>query len=179
MDVQDAPLAGASDLLRTDSRCRAAYEELIGVLDRAAVPRQEKAKAKAIYIYDQTALQQRLRSSLIALGWKGEKTLAPQLRVGRVLIPEVKSDMLKDGVHTIFEFGNRASYSTNLLTRGVFGVVTRAARLTAMVTPTDAFARQIDTNLTTYERVTGELGRLSAALPQNIFGPLVIIGVAP
>lgn len=179
MDVQDAPLAGASELLKSDVRCREAFDELMSVLARTSVPSQERVKAKASYIYDQRKLQQKVRSALLASGWRGEKVLAPQLRVGRVLIPEVRSDMIKDGVHAILEFGNRASYSANLLSRGVFGVVTRTVRLTVMVTPTDSFARQIDANLTTYERVTGELGRLSAAVPQHVFGPLVIVGVKP
>lgn len=179
MRYQDAPLLGAAELLTKDHAIRFAYEELIGILERSGVPPQEKAKSKPSFVYDQTKLQSAIRRTLRSHGWTQKIPLAPEVRLASARVPAIESDMIKDQLQVILEFGNRASFFANFLSRFAFGVASRKVRLTVFVTPTYRFAGKIDANLANFERITAEVGRLATGVPTLIPGPLVMVGVEP
>lgn len=179
MIVSDAPFAAAADLLRADSPSFVAYWELVKTLQSSEAPRHDRRKAKPQYVYDQTALIESLRNTLEDAGWARNQVLAPEAERAGTRIRRVSSDMMKSGVHAIFEFGNRSYYAYNMLTRVAFGVATDRVRLSVFVLPTQEFANSIDSNLVSFEQVGAELARLIAALPQMVPGPVMLIGLQP
>lgn len=179
MRVVDAPIAGAAELLREDREIEAAYERLISLLISTGVPRQTKAKSSPRYIYDQRELQSVLRAQLRGLGWTHGRGLSEDTVFDGVRTPGIQADLIGSGLHVILEFGNRASWAHNLLTRVLGAVAGGHARLTVFVTPTDELARQIDANLGSFERVATTLRLIERWSPHVIPGPLMLIGVGP
>jgi hypothetical protein len=113
------------------------------------------------------------------MGWEREAPIQPGSSRRGVALAPVKADMSKSRVHAIFEFGNRASYAYNTLSRFALGTVEPGFVVTAFVVPTAAFANRIDSNLATFERLVAEFNRLERLLPRMIPGPLLIVGVQP
>jgi hypothetical protein len=177
MHVTDAPFAGAADLLRDDVEVASGYRILLDVLGRMSMPHQGRVKASPFFIYDQTELQARLRDELCRAGWSYRRALTPDLTYDGVHVTGTVSDLIGHGCHVILEFGNRASWAHNLVTRVVAAHRREFARLTVFVTPTDRLARQIDTNLASFERVAASVGQLAQLAPEMIPGPLVVVGV--
>lgn len=179
MRIAEASLAGAMDVLRAQAQALNAYNELIAVLRTANPPQQLRKKAKKAFVYDQTELIKEVRAELQTRGWKREVLFAPESRSEQILIRRVSADTLKDGVHAIFEFGNRSYYAYNLTTRVAFGFSTRSTVLAVFVLPSHRFAAAIDSNVVSFEQVVAELGRLCTALPHMIPGPTMIVGLEP
>jgi hypothetical protein len=179
MNVVDAPIGGAIELIRSDSQVDAAYRRLLGVLIDTSVPSQTRVKASPLFVYDQRQLQVQLRAQLRGLGYTHGRTLSPDSTYDGVRIPGYQADMVGDGLHVIFEFGNRASWAHNLVTRVLGGVAQDLAALSVIVAPTDAFARRIDTNLGTFERIAASLGTIERWRSESIPGPMMIVGVWP
>lgn len=177
--VIDAPIAGASDVLRADAQVEAAYHRLLAVLIATDAPRQSRTKASSLFVYDQRELQAALRAELRGFGWSHGRGLSEDLVYDGVRVPGIQADMLGDGLHVVLEFGNRASWAHNLVTR-VLGATSRGlALMTVLVTPTQAFARRIDTNLGTFERVAASLQLMDRWRPEAIPGPIIVVGVVP
>ncbi len=179
MQLTEASIGGAIDILRDNDKSLAGYRQLLGILRSASVPRRGTAKAKPRFVYDQTALVKALREDLVGDGWLREIGLWPDINVDGVRLAGVRSDMLRDGVHVIFEFGNRSSWAYNLVTRVVLGVARADVGLTVVVTPTHPFAESIDSNLATFERVSAELARIHQVFPPMVPGRIMVIGVEP
>ena len=179
MNVEVESILAVNELLRADEGAREAYYELIDVLQECDAPRRDHPKSKPAYVFDQTALVELARSRLEALGWAREAPIHPASSLRGASLAPVKADMSKSRVHAIFEFGNRASYAYNTLSRYALGTVEPGFAITAFVVPTATFANRIDSNLATFERLVGEFNRLERLLPRMIPGPLLIVGVEP
>jgi hypothetical protein len=179
MIISDAPLAGAADVLRTDSSVFSAYSELVNVLRRSSAPRHERRKAKPQYVYDQTTFVGSIRDALEAASWTRNVVLAAEAELSGTRVRRVNADMVKSGVHAIFEFGNRSYYAYNVLTRVAFGFASGNILLSVFVLPTQEFANSIDSNVVSFEQVGAEMARLLSGVPQMVPGPMMLIGVAP
>lgn len=179
MKVIDAPVAGAADLLRNDAGIDAAYRKLLGILASTEAPRQTRAKASSLFVYDQRQLQVDLRAQMRGVGWSHARGLSEDTTYDGVRVPGVQADMLGNGLHVILEFGNRASWAHNLVTRVLGAASTGLASMTVFVTPTQTFARRIDTNLGTFERIAASLHLMERWRPEAIPGPMIVVGVSP
>lgn len=179
MKVEVESMLADNQLLRANDGAREAYFELLDVLQDCDAPRRDSPKSKPAYVFDQTALVESARSRLEALGWDREVSIHPASSTRGAALAPVKADMSKSGVHAIFEFGNRASYAYNTLSRFALGTVEPGFSVTAFVVPTTTFANRIDSNLATFERLVAEFRRLEQVLPRMIPGPLLIVGVEP
>jgi hypothetical protein len=167
----DAALSSAAEV-------QGAFDELRAVLGTCRVPPQKNDKSHEWYIYDQSELQKMIRGQLVLQGWTRGRVLAPAENVGRVNVTAAKADLLKDGVHAMLDFGNRAAYAYHFFTQAFLAQVAAQVRLTVLVVPTYRFADCIDSNLTTFERVNVEVrrvARINGATPS----PLAVIGVEP
>ena len=154
------------------------YGQVVAFLREADPPRHHKVKHDARFVFDQTKLADDMRF-LKSVGWQHGDVVSGQLAIDGVRLPAVRADMIKQCTHVVFEFGNVASFAHNLLTRVTLATAKRGIRLTALITPTSVFARQIDSNLAAFERVAGEMNRLADAHPEAIPGPLMVVGVEP
>jgi hypothetical protein len=179
MSVTEAPFAGALQILDEAMPLSEAYRELSEVLAATEAPLRERPKARPEYIYDQTAFARDVRTALRARGWSHEVPLAPEAWSSGVRIPAVFADMVKGSCQTILEFGNRASWAHNLLTRIALAHGSGRVGITFLVTPMHDFAATIDSNLVSFERVDVEIRRLLRAQPGMIPGPLLLVGVSP
>jgi hypothetical protein len=149
--TKDAPFADAFDLLKRSQVTEVAYQSVLDLLAHASVPAQSKEKAKPQFVFDQTALR----------------------------IRGIQADSIGHRIHVVLEFGNRASWAHNLVTRITGAVAANLVDLTVVVVPTDAFSRRIDTNLATFERVVANVRLLERWNPCSIPGPLIVVGVEP
>lgn len=179
MNISDAPIGGAAAILRRDAEVDAAYRRLLEILISTPAPRQPRAKASPLFVYDQRAFQADLRAQLRGLGWSHGRSLSEDATFDGVRIPGVQADMLGDGLHVILEFGNRTSWAHNLMTRALGAAARDLTRLTVFVMPTQAFARRIDTNLATFERVAASLHMIERWRPEVVPGPLMLVGIVP
>ncbi len=158
MQVTDVPFRGAADLLRRDQEVDHGYRSLLRVLMETTVPRQTRTKASPRYIYDQTQLQKNIRAQLVGVGWTHGRALSADLTYDRVTFTGIRADLLGDGCHVILEFGNRASWAHNLVTRGVGANSLGLARLLVFVAPSTSMADQIDANLASFEAYCRDAG---------------------
>ena len=179
MKVVDAPFAGAAQLLEREPGLESSYRRLLQILAETAAPRQSRKKASPLFVYDQRELQKNLRALLTTIGYTHGRALSPDTSYDDVRIPGVQADMLGHGLHVLLDFGNRASWAHNLVTRVLGGFAIEVVRLTVIVTPTDAFARRIDTNLGTFERVASSMRLIERWRAQSLPGPMIVVGVAP
>lgn len=177
--VVDAPFGGAAQLLETERQLDLAYRRLLEVLIGTSVPRQRRQKASPLFVYDQRELQKSLRAQLRGLGFSYGRALSPDTTFDGVRVPGIQADMIGDGLHVVLDFGNRASWAHNFLTRVLGGVANQIAQLTVIITPTDGFARRIDTNLGTFERVAASLREIERWRRESLPGPIIVVGVAP
>jgi hypothetical protein len=179
MRLREWPFVDAARIVATDVQVRGAYSQLTRVLSAATPPRQVKTKARSEFIYSQTVLAKLVRTELGSLGWTRGEVLATEAEVDGVRVPACRADLVRPPVHAILEFGNRASYGLNLVTRVPLAVARSSIRLSVMITPTERFGRQLDTNLAIFERVAGEIHRLLDARPEALPGPLMVVGIEP
>lgn len=179
LHLTESPFAGAMDVVASGTRAASSYRLLLSTLGNLEAPTHERVKARPTYIYDQTRLQAMVRERLMASGWLFEVELLPKQVVDGVRLAEIKSDLIGPDCIVILDFGNRTSWSHNLVTRVVGSLKRVPGALTVFVTPTDAFAKRIDSNLGTFERVTSELRFLTARRPEMVPGPLMLVGVEP
>lgn len=179
MRTKDAPFSRALDLLNRSPAMESAYRSVLDVFDRASAPPQMKTKASPRFVFDQTALQERLRTDLRTLGFAYGRALSPDVKSDGIHIRGIQADMIGHRLHVVLEFGNRASWAHNLVTRITGAVAGDFADLTVVVVPTDEFSRRIDTNLATFERVVANLRLLERWNACCIPGPLIVVGVEP
>jgi hypothetical protein len=179
LKVVDAPFGGAAQLLEVERPLDIAYRRLLGLLTETSVRRQTRQKASPLFVYDQRELQKALRAQLRALGFSHGRALSPDTTFDGVRVPGIQADMIGDGLHVVLDFGNRASWAHNLVTRVLGGVANEFAQLTVIVTPTDGFARRIDTNLGTFERIAASLREIERWKRESLPGPIILVGVAP
>lgn len=179
MRTKDAPFTGAHDLLNGRRSIESAFRSVLEVLGRADVPAQTKMKASPRFVFDQTALQENLRAELRRNGFAYGRALSADVKSDGIHIRGVQADMIGHGLHVVLEFGNRASWAHNLITRVTGAVAGEFADLTVVVVPTDEFSRRIDTNLATFERVVANLRLLERWNACSIPGPLIVVGVEP
>lgn len=179
MRTKDAPFANAFDLLRGSPETEAAYQAVLDLLERSSVPAQTKAKASPRFVFDQTALQERLRAELRSIGFAYGRALSPDATSDGIQIRGIQADSIGHRIHVVLEFGNRASWAHNLVTRITGAVAGDLVDLTIVIVPTDAFSRRIDTNLATFERVAANVRLLERWNPCSIPGPLIVLGVEP
>jgi hypothetical protein len=179
VQVIDAPINSAADLLLADREVDAAYRRLLVLLFDTSAPRQNRVKASPLFVYDQTELQRLIRSQLRGLGYTRGRQLSADTTYDGVRIPGFQADMIGHGLHVILEFGNRASWAHNLVTRVLGGIASDYARLSVVVAPTDAFARRIDTNLGTFERIASSLKLIERWRRESLPGPILVVGVTP
>lgn len=177
--TKDAPFANAHDLLKASSPIEVAYRSVLDVLTRATAPAQTKTKASPRFVFDQTALQEGLRADLSARGFTYGRALSADVKSDGINIRGIQADSIGHRVHVVLEFGNRASWAHNLLTRVTGAVAGAFVDLTIVVVPTDEFSRRIDTNLATFERVVANLRLLERWNACSIPGPLIVVGVEP
>ena len=178
MKLVDAPFAGASKLLERDPDLERAYRGVLKILRETSVPPQSRQKASPLFIYDQRELQRIVREQLRSAGFRHGRALSPDTAFDTVRIPGIQADMIGHDLHVLLDFGNRASWAHNLVTRVLGGFAMEVARLTVLVTPTDAFARHIDTNLGTFERVASSVRLMERWRPESLPGPIVVVGVS-
>lgn len=179
MRTKDAPFADALDLLKGSPSIEAAYQSVLDVLGSAAVPAQTRTKASPRFVFDQTALQENLRAELRASGFTFGRALSADTESDGIHIRGIQADSIGHRVHVVLEFGNRASWAHNLVTRITGAVAGAFVDLTVVVVPTDEFSRRIDTNLATFERVVANLRLLERWNACSIPGPLIVVGVEP
>lgn len=172
MRVEVVALAGAAETVRADAARSAAYFELLDALGALEARRHGRSKSRPEYVYDQTAFIDSSRAVLERHQWSRGRVLAPASESFGVRMAPVSSDLIKAGVHVIFEFGNRASYAYNTLSRFALGCATGVAMVTTFVVPTLSFANAIDSNLATFERLAGEFARLERLMPRIILARL-------
>jgi hypothetical protein len=177
--ITDAPFHGATELLRTDPEVDFGYRSVLDVLVRLSVPRRRTPKSQPRFVFDQTELQRLVRSELGESGWSHGHALSPDIEYEGERMAGIRADMIGSGCHVILEFGNRASFANNLVTRGVGSIALGKARLLVFVAPRARFADQIDANLATYERIAGMLTWLERKAPGLLPAPICVVGVAP
>jgi hypothetical protein len=179
MRVEIFSLAGAVEAIRSDQARSDAYFELIDLLEELDVRRHGKKKSRAEYVWDQTDLIARARGELAKRGWTRDTVIVPSATSFESRLAPVKADTIKGDVQVIFEFGNRASYAYNTLTRVALGCAVVGVAVTVFVVPRIRFANAIDSNLASFERLAGEFKRLQDVGSTMVPGPLVILGVEP
>jgi hypothetical protein len=82
---------------------------------------RQHPKSRPEYVYDQTALVKSMRDVLRVLGWRREEPLLSDGPFGGIDASGTLTDTARDGLHAVFDFGNRASWGNNMLTRVAAG----------------------------------------------------------
>ncbi len=177
MQVTDAPFGGASEIIGRDPAVGAGYEAVLRVLMSTSMPLRGVAKSRPRFIYDQTEFQRLIRAQLRSMGWTHGRALSTDFVYDGTKMSGVRADLMGFGCHAILEFGNRASWAHNLLTRGVGSVNGAGAQLLIYVAPVARLADQIDSNLATFERIAASLAWIEQRAPRCLPAPVSVIGV--